>query len=112
MVKFGQVTQKTIKVEVLKDDFDNLTIKGNATYHRVEKVNYTDEGKEVTYVDQLRDTTCRVEDENKVYLGSFTHTGADENANTRIDAKTVNSDKVLAAAKATAADLVATYPEE
>ena len=46
MVKFGQVIEKTIKVEVLKDDFDNLTIKGNATYHRVDKVNYTDEGKE------------------------------------------------------------------
>lgn len=97
MVTFKTITRKDVTAPYTKDDYENLVISGNASYNKENK---------------LVDANGEVKNEEGRNLGNFNLYGSDENARISFNANAKEGDSVYAAAKATLADLVATYPEE
>lgn len=97
MVTFQTITRKDVTAPYTKDDYENLVITGNASYNKENK---------------LIDANGEVKNEEGRNLGNFSLYGSDENARISFNANAKEGDSVYAAAKATLADLVATYPAE
>jgi hypothetical protein len=97
MVVFDTIVRKDITAPYTKTDFNDLVIKGHASYNKENK---------------LTEAQGEVMDEKGQNLGNFNLYGSDEYARISFNAAAREGDNVYAAAKATLADLVATYPQE
>jgi hypothetical protein len=96
MVKFGEITSKTIRVDYTKTDLDGYIIKGNATYNKENK---------------LTDANGNIENADKKNFGSFNIYGSGEDMRITLNASADKTDEVNEAAKATLADLAEGYTE-
>ena len=97
MVTFETITRKDVAAPYKKEDYNDLVIKGEASYDKDNKL--TSANGEVT-------------DAEGRNLGNFNLYGSDEYARISFNASAKDGDMVYAAAKATLADLVAAYPQE
>ena len=97
MVKFGEITSKTVRVPYTKDDVENYVVTGYATYNKDNK---------------LSDANGSIKEGN-VNVSNFSIYG--EGENTRINLNDClagrMSDAVMLA-EATLADLAKSYPAE
>lgn len=96
MVKFEEITQKTIKVNYTKDDVPGYVVKGTATYNK----------------DKLSDANGDIRNAEGKQIANFNTFGKDEN--TRINLTDCLADmmsQAVVAAEATLADLAQSYPE-
>lgn len=96
MVTFDTITKKDVTAPYTKEDYNDLVIKGTASYNKENK---------------LTEANGEVKDAEGKNLGNFNLYGSDEYARISFNANAKEGDNVYAAAKATLADLVETYPE-
>jgi hypothetical protein len=97
MVTFETITKKDVSAPYIKNDYNELVIKGTASYNKENK---------------LTEANGEVKDAEGKNLGNFNLYGSDEYARISFNASAKDGDAVYAAAKATLADLVETYPQE
>ena len=96
MVKFGEITSKTIRVNYTKDDIPGVVVKGSATYNKDNK---------------LTDANGNIEGADKKNAGSFNTNGSGEDMRITLNASADKTDEVNDITKATLADLANGYTE-
>ena len=96
MVKFGEITSKTIRVNYTKDDIAGVVVKGSVTYNKDNK---------------LTDANGNIEGADKKNIGSFDIYGSGEDMRITLKSSADKTDEVNDIAKATLADLANGYTE-
>ena len=96
MVKFREITSKTIRVNYTKDDIEGVVVKGSVTYNKDNKIT---------------EANGNIEDADKKNVGSFNIYGSGEDMRIKLDASADKTDEVNDIAKATLADLAEGYTE-
>lgn len=98
MVTFGEITQKTLRVNYTKEDMAGYKVIGNASYNKDNK---------------LTDANGDIRDAEGMHIANFNIYGSGES--TRVNLTDCIAGKMIDAvgvAEATLADLAATYPQE
>lgn len=97
MVKFGTITQKTIRVEYTKDDVQGYVVNGSATYNKDNK---------------LSDANGDIRNAEGKHVANFNTFGEGENTRINLtDCLAGMMSEAVVAAEATLADLAQSHPE-
>lgn len=97
MVKFGEITQKTIRVNYTKDDKEGFVVIGAATYNKENK---------------LSDAHGEIRDAEGNRIANFNTYGEGENTRINLtDCLAGMMSQAVVVAEATLADLANSYPE-
>ena len=97
MVKFGEITSKTVRVPYTKDDVDGFVVTGYATYNKDNK---------------LTEANGSIRD-GEVNISNFNIYGAGENTRINLnDCLAGRMGDAVSLAEATLADLSKSYPAE
>ena len=97
MVKYGEITEKSLSVGYLKDDIEGYDVSGIVTYNRNRGVS------------RANGDVCTKEGS---HVARFNVYGEGENARINVDCKMVLIDEMNALARLTLTDLAQSYPEE
>ena len=98
MVTFGEITNKTIRVNYVKDDIEGYKVVGSASYNKEKK---------------LTDASGDIRDAEGKHIANFNVYNAGENARVNLtDCLAGMMSEAVEVAEATLADLAAQYPEE
>ena len=98
MVTFGEITQKNLRVNYVKDDMEGYKVVGNANYNKENK---------------LTDAYGDIRNAEDMHIANFNVYGEGENARVNLnDCLAGMMSEAVEVAEATLADLAATYPEE
>lgn len=98
MVTFGEITQKNLRVNYVKEDIEGYKVAGNANYNKENK---------------LTDAYGDIRNAEDMHIANFNVYGEGENARVNLnDCLAGMMSEAVEVAEATLADLAATYPEE
>jgi len=98
MVTFGEITQKNLRVNYVKEDIDGYKVVGSANYNKENR---------------LTDASGSIRDAENLYVANFNIYGQGEDARVNLtECKPELMNEAIAVAQATLADLAAQYPEE
>lgn len=98
MVTFGEITQKNLRVNYVKDDMEGYKVVGNANYNKDNR---------------LTDAYGDIRDLEDRHIANFNVYGEDENARVNLnDCLAGMMGEAVEVAEATLKDLAAAYPEE
>lgn len=98
MVTFGEITQKNLRVNYVKEDMEGYKVVGNANYNKENK---------------LTDAYGDIRDLEDMHIANFNVYGEGENARVNLnDCLAGMMGEAVMVAEATLADLAATYPQE
>lgn len=98
MIKFGQITSKSLRVEYTKDDLSDYKVVGSANYNKE---------------NALTDANGSIQDYENKHIANFTVYGQGESARINLtDCLAGKMAEAVATAEAVLADLISTHPEE